>query len=99
MEEESTFFPHYLIPINIIEPAPPKKFRPSPPGGRNILHIPNHSTWMKQNRKAILGEPVKKADLVEWCDENLGAQHYHLGEDKVIVYCEENVMAVKLRWL
>lgn len=105
MEEESTFYPHYEIHLLIQEP--PKPIR----GGysRGIMQpirkgiklgpIQRNFRYTSATRTLIRKNAIPKATLVEWLDENLGKDYYHLGKDKVIVYTEVNVMAVRLRWL
>jgi len=86
MEEESTFYPHYEIPLKIQE----------------LLYLSKsktgNSTNLQIQSQLIRIDAIPKAIIQQWCDENLGKEHYHLGRDKVVVYSEINVMAVTLRW-
>jgi len=92
MEEESTFYPHYQIYLKIDEPPKPL------PGGKSLGYSRGVMHPMKKGMKRgqlppIWGGGLKgprkgailKADIVEWLDENLGKDHYHLGRDKIVV--------------
>lgn len=91
-EEESTFFPHYEIHIDIQEPL--TKHTPRAPG---FSGSPQARRYWRVHGKRPNAVPL--ATIKEWCEENLGPKYYHLGVDKVVVYNEVDVMAVKLRWL
>lgn len=99
MEEESTFYPHYEIHVIIQEPSYIiKRKAPSFLIGNNSIKHRRSRNIQVQSRIVRVGA-IPKAEIIEWCDENLGKQYYHLGVDKIVVYSEINVMAVKLRWL
>ena len=107
MEEESTFYPHYEIHLLIDEPQKPipggssmryhgtiypmKKGMKRGPLQQGFRYTSATRTLIPKRKSAI-----PKAEIIKWCDENLGKDYYHLGVDKVVVYSEINVMAVKL---
>jgi len=99
MEEESTFYPHYEIPINIKLPVKPTTKRVRGQAFRMGIPQPFLSPSLQTPIKVLPKAPwIPIGELREWCDDNLGERYYHLGENKVVVYSEENAMAVKLRW-
>jgi len=90
--EESTFYPHYEIRLLIEEPIKPIK--PINPNGTTLYKFKRFIKGQSTPRKGS----IPKTTIKEWLDENIGKDYYHLGIDKVVVYSEINVMAVRLRW-